>query len=101
MTGLPNKNKEEFNRYKNELITLGYDVVSPPDLDNEPDTGYDDNYYRLLRLAISQMLTCDMVALLPGWKSSRGAKLEFVLSYSVRLPVVKADDLISPKEGVV
>jgi hypothetical protein len=29
-----------------------------------------------MRVAIRQMLTCDQVAMLPGWKRSRGALIE-------------------------
>lgn len=39
-----------------------------------------------MRLALRQMLTCDAVALLPGWQQSRGALLEHTVAIDLGIP---------------
>lgn len=93
MTGIPEKNRPLFTKWANTLRALGYNVISPPEMDQDPDTGYDDNYYKLLKHAIQQMLTADFVITLPGWKSSKGASLEVDLANKVQIPVYDIKDL--------
>jgi Domain of unknown function (DUF4406) len=44
-----------------------------------------------MRVALTQMLTCDAVALLPDWHLSRGAKLENDIATQLGMAVCDAD----------
>lgn len=72
MTGLPEFNYPAFNAEAARLRALGYEVENPAE--NQHPQGQDWAGY--MRKAIAQMMTCQAIALLPGWASSKGAKLE-------------------------
>lgn len=97
MTGLPNKNKDEFDRYAFTLRTKGFLVVSPVEMDDNPDQGYDNVYYRCLKAAVAAMLTCEVVVILPGWKESKGAVVEVDLANSLKMPVYSIEELLNGK----
>ena len=85
MTGLPKLNKPAFNRAAKQLRKLGYKVISPPELDaGEPCDTWEDNLRRDLRILIDR---CYAVATLPGWKKSRGAKLETHVARKLFMPI--------------
>ena len=70
MTGLPSMNYPAFHAEAARLRELGYQVENPAE---NPEQS---SWAAYMRVAIRQMLTCDQVALLPGWKRSRGALIE-------------------------
>jgi hypothetical protein len=41
-----------------------------------------------MRISLKKMLECDMVALMPNWRDSRGATLEYYLAKQFEMPVV-------------
>jgi hypothetical protein len=47
-----------------------------------------------------QMLTCGVVAFLPGWQISRGANVEIELTGHLRVAVIQASGTVSPQEGL-
>lgn len=69
MTGLPMLNYPAFNAEAARLRGLGYHVENPAE-NLAPPCGSWAGY---LRLSLAQILTCDTLALLPGWPESRGA----------------------------
>jgi hypothetical protein len=79
MTGIPDYNYPEFERVTGLLRAEGFDVISPHEhsLDrNNPS--YDWCFW--LRLGIQQLIQCDRVAYLNGWRGSRGAVAEISLA---------------------
>ena len=81
MSGLPDFNYPAFNAEASRLRALGYHVENPATNPAQSDwPGY-------MRVAIRQMLTCDMVVLLPGWADSRGAILERSIAMKLDIPV--------------
>lgn len=73
MSGLPKNNVPAFNAAAKKLRRLGYDVVNPAELDaGEPCLTWEE----CLRRDLKWLVTCDAIALLPGWKKSKGANLE-------------------------
>lgn len=68
----PEPNLPAFAAAATALEAAGHVVVSPADI-GERD-GWDWHDY--MRAAMSLMLGCRRVALLPGWESSRGAAIE-------------------------
>ena len=87
MSGLPDFNYPAFNAEASRLRALGYHVENPAENPAQADwAGY-------MRVAIRQMLTCDMVALLPGWADSRGAILERSVAMKLDIPVRMASSI--------
>lgn len=70
MTGLPDFNYPAFNAEAARLRALGYHVENPAE--NPPQ----ESWEAYIAVCIPQLLTCDAIALLPGWSESRGALWE-------------------------
>lgn len=77
MTGLPEYNYPEFNRVAAIFRERGYHVENPAENDKPTDVTPWDDY---LRDAITRMLTCEVVVVLPGSEKSRGAQLELYIA---------------------
>ncbi|WP_263147768.1 DUF4406 domain-containing protein [Pseudomonas sp. RIT-PI-AD] len=89
MTGLPEFNYPAFHAEAARLRALGYDVENPAE-NPAPPCG---SWLGYMRLGLRQLLACDGVALLPGWRDSRGAWVECMVAHSLGLPVTMAADL--------
>lgn len=72
MTGLPGLNFPAFHRAAASLRASGYEVVNPAEINADPQAGWN----ACMRADIAQLVTCDAIALLPGFERSRGASLE-------------------------
>ncbi len=86
MSNLPALNYPAFHAAAERLRALGYHVENPAD-NYPPACGSWEGW---MRLGITQMLTCDAVATLPGWVKSRGACVEVGLAQQLSIPVVDA-----------
>lgn len=93
MTGIADFNYPAFNLAAAQLRAKGY-VVENPAENKEPDCGSWSGY---MRLALTQLLTCDMVVFLPNWSLSRGALLEHEVASQLSIPIRMIGDLL--KEG--
>ncbi len=94
MTGLPEFNYPAFNRVADLLRAKGHHVENPAD-NPVPPCGSWEGY---MRMAIAQLVTCDTVALLPGWLNSKGARVEHQLALDLDLRVLipsRVEELIS------
>jgi hypothetical protein len=92
MRGYPEHNFPSFHEAATALRKLGYDVVNPAELDEAegitaetPDSAVD--LREAFRRDTSALLTCDAIALLPGWSYSKGAQAEKALAEAVDMPV--------------
>jgi len=72
MTGKPDLNFPAFHGAAASLRASGYEVINPAEINPDPTAKWED----CMRQDIAQLVTCDGIALLPGWQNSRGAKLE-------------------------
>lgn len=88
MTGLPDHNYPAFNAEAARLRALGYDIVNPAELKPEGN-----EWHHYLRRDLREMLTCDGLALMPGWHNSKGAHLEIQVAHRVEMSIVDARDL--------
>lgn len=86
MTGLPEYNFPAFNAEAARLRALGYDVVNPAELNPEPGKAW----HECMRADIRELMTCDTIALLPGWHGSDGAHLELHVAHRVGIKIVDA-----------
>lgn len=89
MTGLPDFNYPAFFAAAERLAALGHDVVNPArEWDGDPSAQWHD----YMRRGISDVCSCDGVALLPGWTNSRGAMLENFVAIQLGLTVRSLSD---------
>lgn len=84
MSFIPDLNRPAFNKAAKALRSKRYRVVNPPELDkNNPQRSWEG----CLRRDIAELLKCDEVATLPGWKASRGANLEIHIAKALKYAV--------------
>lgn len=86
MSGLPGFNYPAFNAAAEQLRALGFEVENPAD-NPEPPCG---SWSGWMRLGLAQLLRCDAVLLLEGWRGSRGARLEQMVAASLGLHMVES-----------
>lgn len=89
MTGLPEFNYPAFNAEATRLRAAGYQVENPAEVE-APASGKWTDY---MRLTITKMMRCDCVAKLPGWKRSRGARIEVWLGRLLGFKVIEIECL--------
>ncbi len=79
MTGIPDLNFPAFHRAAASLRASGYEVINPAEINPDPSMTWED----AIRADIPQLLTCEAIALLPGWENSRGARLEARIAHDL------------------
>lgn len=84
MSGLPEYNYPAFHAEAARLRSRGFHVENPAD-NPSPPCGTWQGY---MRLALAQLVTCQAIALLPGWNNSRGATIEHRLALELGLSVL-------------
>jgi hypothetical protein len=82
MTGIPDYNYPAFIRAKETLLKKWAEVLSPHEA---PKSSTWEGY---MRHDIKMLCECDAIAMLPGWKKSRGALLEKFIADQLGLSVV-------------
>lgn len=90
MTGLPDHNYPAFHAATDALRAVGYEVESPAEPGQIEGWTWED----YMRRGLAQMLTCDGVALLPGWHASRGALKEAELAELLKMRLWAVDEWI-------
>ena len=76
MSGLPDYNYPAFNREAHALREAGLEVRNPADIDGH--SGW--TWQQWMREALRLQLDADVVHMLPGWRKSRGARIEHRLA---------------------
>lgn len=87
MSGILEHNFPAFNSLAAALRADGYTVVNPAELDNG-ETDKEWGYY--IRRDLPVLLTCDRVVVLPGWQSSKGARIEVFTAFTVGMGVFRS-----------
>ena len=87
MTGYRDNNYPAFHAAAKALRTLGHLVLSPAE-----HTETADSWEGWMRLGIAQLIRCDTIALLPGWRDSRGALVEWRLARALDMRVIFLPD---------
>ena len=91
MTGMPEFNYPAFHAEAARLRQLGYHVENPAEINPEGGSWSD-----CMRRDIPQLLTCDSLALLPGWDKSKGARLEYHVATELGMQVHTASQITEP-----
>lgn len=89
MSGLPEFNDPAFHAKAAELRALGHKVHNPAENDG---TSTDKPWAFYMRLALRQLLECDEIHLLPGWRNSRGATIEYSVARELGMWISGADE---------
>ena len=86
MTGLPDNNRPAFRDAERTLRCRGFKVINParPALEGWSWQDY-------MRRAVRDVSRADGVALLPGWRNSRGALVEVALAEGIGLEARMVD----------
>lgn len=84
ISGMPNFNHDAFNTVAKWLRDQGYAVFNPAEND-EGSTHKPWSFY--MRLDIAQVAQSDLIALLPGWESSKGCQLEIAIAERLEIPI--------------
>ena len=82
MTGVDDFNRPAFRAAAERLQAAGYAPICPADIVGADNWEWSD----WMREALRWMLMADAVALLPGWRESRGAMVEFALCAELDIP---------------
>jgi nucleoside 2-deoxyribosyltransferase len=94
MTGLPEYNFPTFERVATLLRKEGLDIASPHEIDHNetPETRGSLPYWVYLKAAFKLMLECDGIILLPGFRSSKGAREELYVADRTGMCIQIFDD---------
>ena len=93
MTGHPDKNLESFKQAQTVLESKGYNVLNPHKIADTVNIRFFEmgkiaEYEDYLKEDLIQLLShADCVLVLPGWRSSKGAKLEVAVALACGIKV--------------
>lgn len=97
MSGLPKFNFPAFQKAADWLRNAGHQVINPAELDSETDLeglsfedGLGVSHLRragFLRRDFQELLTCDVVVVLPNWFTSAGTNCEVAVAGMAGIPV--------------
>lgn len=88
MTGRENLNFSAFDRLAEELEDRGWAVHNPAMSFNRSKIM---TYELYMSAAINLLLQSEAIALMDGWRNSRGAKLEALIAQRMNLPFYQAE----------
>ena len=89
MTGLPDENRPAFRHATEVLRGLGYEVISPDELDAEDDRrGRKMTWEDYLRRDLKWLAKAEVAFALHGWQYSRGAQLEATILGRLGVPII-------------
>lgn len=92
MRGIPEFNFPAFHKVAAKLRAEGYEVFSPAEKGEEivlsanPNLQHDTDFRRdVFKADAIAICDSDIIALMPGWESSSGARAEWALALTVGL----------------
>lgn len=94
ITGDVRGNTRKFNEAADALRKMGYRVFSP--VEGEP-IGLEWSQY--IRRDLAYLVDSRMIALLPGWTRSKGARLERRVALGIGMQVHRVEDLLDGTNG--
>lgn len=89
MTGMPDLNFPAFNAQAARLRAKGLPAVNPVEINPDPGMGW----HQCMRRDLQALLSCEKLALLPGWQRSQGAHLEMHVAHRVGIEITNVEEL--------
>jgi nucleoside 2-deoxyribosyltransferase len=88
MSGLPDENFPAFAEAAAKLRAEGFEVVNPAELKVDV-TGLTGRarWCKFLKADIKELVDCDAIVMLPGWRLSEGATLELHIADKLGIKV--------------
>lgn len=94
ITGIPeNEYKTNFKAAKNMVHSLGFDPVSPIELQHV----HDNTWEAFMKVDLRAMLTCQAIYMLEGWEASKGATIEWQLATILKMQIIYAENPTNQK----
>lgn len=87
MTGLPNLNRQAFKSAERRLKRR-FTVLNPSDITISPQGEYGD----YLREALKMLLSAEAIYMLPGWRASNGARVEYMIARAIGMKVMYGEE---------
>jgi hypothetical protein len=84
ITGYP-KAEKEFAEAEKKLTAAGLTAVNPFRFNHD----HDESWESYMRVCIIELCKCNTIYMLPNWKDSRGAKIEYKLAKKLGMHVLK------------
>lgn len=85
MTGYVMHNFPAFEAARCELRLRGFNAMySGQDI---KDFSKPWEFY--MRIALSMLLECEYISMLPGWENSRGATIEHQIAMTLKMPIIQ------------
>lgn len=97
MTGIADFNYPAFNSAALELRYRGLEVLNPVDSEQHNDTGKPQTWEWYMRHALTMVLKANSICLLPGWQTSRGARLEVTVAEGLGHDIRPLDEWLKVK----
>lgn len=94
ITGISQNNIQAFRNAEEYLNQIVPDkkIVVPHDVVDEYGDKTEWEHGDFMRATLKEMVTCDCAIFIPGWKESKGAKMEYDVCISVGIPVKEITD---------
>ena len=89
VTGRPDGNRAAFDECAARLRALGFDPLVPHEI---VPPGCSD-WHEAMRHCMLWLPTCDAAVFLPGWRLSRGSRVERKAAMACGLPCIEASKI--------
>ena len=73
-----------FEKAKQEVVALGYEPISPLDLEHGNSESWED----YMKLDLKALIDCDYIYMLNNWNNSRGAKIELRIAMDLKIETI-------------
>jgi hypothetical protein len=90
MTGLLHLNFPAFHGEAARLRYLGHEVLNPAEINPDTTAKWRD----CMAADIKALVDCQAISMLPGWRNSRGARIEHFIAQQLGMKVYEAGNLI-------
>lgn len=87
MTGYPEFNFPAFHRAAASWREQGHHVLNPAEFDSDTSKAWED----YMRVDLAAIFEVDALALLPGWRASKGACAEVIVAKALGLRFFDAE----------